>query len=374
MRLALLVVMAGCADKGGAAGGDVDTAAGTHPDDEASTEGFDWPVDTPGPYATGYRTWDLSYDPGLGEGERTVRLNLWYPTEDTDGGPPTYTVGATDDLAILDAALAPSVHGGHYPVHVYSHGHQGWGATSVFLARYLASHGWITVAPDHTDNTLLDNVSPKPTDIYIHRATDISAALDAIAALPTSDPLSGLADTDAVMLSGHSFGAYTTWAVGGATLDMDQIQSRCDNGEVESGTCTAEELERFAAGLGDSRVVAAVPMAGSYGDEWFGADGYRAVHAPYLFMSGSNDSVGQTEQWDQLTDIDLTWIELAGGCHQSFALGTCATLDADTGFHVVQTYALAFGRSHVLADADATVAGILNGSIEVATEVTFQRR
>jgi predicted dienelactone hydrolase len=342
--------------------GEADTGAGDGAAAE-SWEGLEWAVGTPGPYSTGYRTWDLSYDPGLGEGERTVRLNLWYPTEDLSGVTPTYTVGSSDDATWLDASAAPSVYGGGYPVHVHSHGHQGWGATSVFLAKFLASHGWVTVAPDHTDNTLLDNIDPKPTSIYVHRATDISAVLNALEALPADDPLAAV-DTSAVVLSGHSFGAYTTWAVGGAAFDVAAIETRGSDAE----------LSAFEIGLGDARVVGTIPMAGTYDTAWFGSTGYQNMTIPALFMSGSNDSVGQTEQWDLLTELDLTWIELEGACHQSFALGACATLDVDLGFEIVQTYALAFARSQVFDDADATVVGILAGEIAVADEVHFRRR
>ncbi len=367
----LLLVM-GCAQKtAGSSGADTGGASSSDTDTSASWEGLEWAVDTPGPYGIGYRTWDVQYDPGLGEGLRTVRLNLWYPTEQTDGETPTYTVGSSDDSVVLDAAPAPPVHGGHYPVHAHSHGDQGWGATSAFLSRYLASHGWVTVAPDHTDNTLLDNEDPKPTDIYIHRAKDISASLDALEGLASDDPLHELADTTSVVLSGHSAGAYTTWAAGGAAFDMATVRSGC---EEDVGSCTDAELAAFSAGLGDERIVAAVPMAGTYRDEWFGDSGYRSASAPYLYLSGSNDAGGQEEQWMALTEMDLTWVELTGGCHQSFALGACATLDVETGFHIVQTYVLSFARRYVLGDDDPTVMGILDGSISVAPEAVFQRR
>ena len=41
------------------------------------------------------------------------------------------------------------------------------------------------------------------------------------------------------------------------------------------------------------------------------------------------------------------------------------------GFHIVDTYALAFGRQAVLGDTDATVQAILEGSLEVASEASL---
>jgi hypothetical protein len=328
-------------------------------------------VDEAGPYRAGYRTWDIAYDPGLGTGDRTIRMNLWYPTEATSGEPAVYTLGAEEEDAFLDAPLAPSAYGGSYPVHAHSHGHQGWGATSAFLPVYMASHGWITVAPDHTGNTLLDNIDPKPTAIYIQRPLDVRQVLDALEA---DEILGPVADTSAVLLSGHSFGSYSTWAVGGAGLDVEAILARCDAGSTESGECTEAERTALASDLSDDRVVAILPMAGSYQEDWFGPDGYRDIQGPVLHMGGTMDDRGQAAQYDAMDGIDYAWLELEGGCHTTFSLGACPSLETELGFHIIGTYALAFGRAQVLGDSDSTVMGLLDGSIELAAEASYQRR
>lgn len=331
-----------------------------------ATDGLLLSVDDAGPYQAGYRSWDVIYDPGLGEGERTVRMNLWYPTEATSGTLAVYTVGASEGDAFEDAELAPSAYGGSYPVHAHSHGHQGWGATSAFLPVHLASHGWITVAPDHTDNTLLDNVDPRPTDIYIHRPLDISAVLDAL----ESDAILGeQADTTAVLLSGHSFGTITTWASGGAALDVDSIMARCESTELP---CTEAERAALSSERADPRIAALIPLAGSYDPDWFGAEGYQSVQGPVLHMGGTMDDRGQAEQYEALTGIDYAWLELQGGCHTSFSLGACSTLETQLGYHLIQTYALAFGRAHILGDDDPTVTGLLDGSLTLAPEGVYR--
>ena len=68
--------------------------------------------------------------------------------------------------------------------------------------------------------------------------------------------------------------------------------------------------------------------------------------------------------------VERTWIDLAGGCHQTFALGACGTLDVAEGYRVVNAYALAFGRAQLLDDD--SVAAILNGSEAVSDVVTLQ--
>ncbi len=90
-------------------------------------------------------------------------------------------------------------------------------------------------------------------------------------------------------------------------------------------------------------------------------------------MTGSADDVGMADDWPRLGGVDRTWIDLAGGCHQTFALGVCDTLDPALGYEVVNAYALAFGRAHVLGDQSDAVSAALDGSAPVADVVTFQR-
>ncbi len=327
-----------------------------------------WAVDKPGPYAAGYRAESVTYAPGEGLEARTLRLNVWYPTTDEDGSTATYTVG-TDSQARQGASIAPAAHSAGYPVHVHSHGYRGFGATSAFLARYLASHGWVTVAPDHAQNTLVDHVDPLPFAHFIHRPLDVSAALDA---LPGVIPE---VDVSRVVLSGHSFGSYTAWASAGATVDMDSVAAMCATGEgIEDDGCSAAEQARVEQGLSDPRVVGIVPMAGTLRRSWFGDSGERSVSGPVLFFGGTNDDVGQAEQFAEMGPIDFTWVELQGACHQSFALGSCDTLDRDQGFFVVQSLALAFGRAIVLDDRAPRTHALLSGEEQISEFVTTKVR
>ena len=318
-----------------------------------------------GPYNPAYQVWELTYDPGLGAGERTIAFNVWYPTGSDAFDEVVYTYELFDDDRVVpDGPLAPALHADGYPVHVHSHGHMAFGGSSAFLARHLATHGWITIAPDHTDNLFFDTVEPRPADLYIHRSTDLTAVLDE---LERWEPA---ADTERVALSGHSFGAYSVWAAGGATFDPNGVSAQCAGFDP---VCTAAEEQAFLDGLQDERVVALLPMAGTLRRSWFGDEGHRAVEAPVLFLSGTDDPVGQQEQWDGMDTVDFTWIDLEGACHQAFALGGCSEIDTDRAFGIVQTYALAFARRHVLGDTAAGIPGLLDGSTEVDPAVAFQR-
>jgi predicted dienelactone hydrolase len=242
----------------------------------------------------------------------------------------------------------------------------GFGPSSAFLMRYFASHGWLVGAPDHKGNTIADNIEPRPLAIYHLRSQDISAALDAIG---SSNDFEATANTKRVLLSGHSFGVHTCWASLGATFDMEAVSQQCADSD-----CPQADLDIIQGGFGDPRIVAAILMAGSIDRALFGENGHSSVTAPLLSMSGTLDPVGADSQFDSTASVDLTWIDIDGGCHQSFALGICDTLDADSGFAVINTYAMAFGRAHILSDSSEKTLGILDGSVQVSPLVSFQRR
>jgi predicted dienelactone hydrolase len=333
-------------------------------------------VDAVGPYRVGYRSLPLTYEPEGAAEPRTITVHVWYPTFDEEGETPVYMFAFPDPGAFKDASLAPPARPDGYPVHVYSHGWSGFGGTSANLMRYFASHGWVAVAPDHTGNTLADHVDALPISHYFLRSRDVSASLDALAELPAGDPLAGKALLDEVVLSGHSFGTFTTWATVGATFDVAEVQAMCDAGTTFREPCGAADVQVFAGGLGDPRVVAGIPMAGGTGEDpgWFGMGGYDAAGKPMMLMSGSEDPVGAENVWARVDAIDLTWLDFEGGCHQLFALGGCEHFDEDAGWAAVATYALAFARRHVLGDVDARVAGILDGTEVVSDKVAFQRK
>lgn len=328
---------------------------------------LDHAVDQPGPFQAGFRSWEVTYEPTPGEAPRTILMNLWYPTNDEEGYSAAYQNIFRDDLAFDEAVPAAPIHDGGYPVLVHSHGFRGYGGNSSAVMRYFASHGWVVIAPDHTDNTIFED-DPLPTAHYYHRPKDISRALDEL----DSVDLPGTPLTDRVLMSGHSFGIYTTWSLAGATYDEAEIRRRCSEGDIPSGSCTEAEITTLAAGFRDPRVVAGIPMAGGF--SWFfGDNGYNAASVPMFLMTGSDDDVGGASLFDRVT-VDMRWIDVDGGCHQLFGLGGCDLIEDSEGFPIVNTYALAFGRATILGDDQARTVGILDGTESVSARVTFRSK
>lgn len=336
-----------------------------------------WDVTQAGPYGVGHAVVDVTYTPAIG-GTRTIPVHVWYPTLATEGDPVVFLDVFPDAEALGNVPAAPPAHDGGYPVVLYSHGYQGFAGTSAFFMAHVASHGMVAVAPDHIDNLLNAFVEPLPTAHYIHRPQDMTVSLDALAdgTFASVGLDAGAAMTDRVMMSGHSYGVYTTWMSSGAQIVPELIDSACaGGGGLHTGTCTEGEREAFLSGvLDEPRVVGAIPMAGGFRTDFLGREGQGHVHGPLLLLSGTEDDVGAADGFENTPGIDLRWAELEGGCHQTFALGLCSTLDPDLGFQIVETLGLAFVRSVVLGDDSAEVQGILDGSIPVSDLVVLQHR
>ncbi len=328
-----------------------------------------WAVDAAGPFNVGHKVFSITYTPPGGASERTIPVDLWYPTLDADGTHPTYKAIFKDAAAFEGASVAPPIDPAGYPVHIYSHGSSGFGGTASHMADWFASHGWVYIAPNHLGNTLGEPMGTHPISIYYFRSTDLTAALDAVEKLAAPDPLAGKIRTKHVLLSGHSFGAFTAWASAGVAFDTTLLKTKCDAGEF-GAPCTPAELAVFAKGLGDPRVVASIPMAGGAFD-W--VVDYDAPKKPMLMMSGSLDVSG-APIFNRTSALDVTWLEFQGACHELFALGGCANFDEKLGWALTSTWALAWGRRFVLGDAGDRVTKLVTNATSLSSLIAYQHK
>lgn len=330
-----------------------------------------------GAFECGHRVLETTYTPAEGLAARTIPVHVWYPTHDADGEHTRYRGIFQDPLAWEEATLADPAWPAGYPVLAHSHGHMGFAGNSHRMMCHFAAHGWVAIAPEHLGNTLTDTPDPRPLSVYYHRPLDVTAALELVATLPTGDPLAGQIDLSRVAVSGHSFGTYTAWALAGATFDRPSIESRCDGGEVAS--CTEQELSLFDAPLAEPRAKAAIPMAGGR-HPFFGETGLASVALPMLLMTGSLDDVGADVVVSSADGVALTWVDVEGGCHQLYGLGNtsvgdaaCEALSDEEGFSIVNPYALAYARYHVLGERGDEVRGIIEDGAGLSPRVTVTR-
>lgn len=241
---------------------------------------------------------------------------------------------------------------------------------------HFASHGWLAVAPAHVGNLLNDTPEPLPLDIYIQRPYDIRAALDFIENLPADDELSGKADMGHVAMSGHSFGAYTAWTIGGTGIVPGVFDSLCQAGTINE--CTPEKLAAVSADLSDPRPKITIPMAGM-SRNIIGDANYEKVKVPALMMSGSFDLGGQDEIIALAKTGDLTWVNVEGGCHQLYGLGNsvlgdpeCKVLPDEEGFSLVNPWILAYARYHVWEDRSQFVSDLVERKVSISPKVMVE--
>ncbi len=183
-----------------------------------------------GPFPVSVKTEELRDE---SRGDRSVPLEIWQPAEVRYAG---------QDLDRTTQDVYPIL-GGHQvrqeavrdasplqeasPLVLFSHGFAGHRRQSTFFCTHLASHGYAVVALDHGGNTLADMVQaavdsgrtrPDVDEVLggyvVDRPADVRFVLDAIGALRVT-ALAGRVSVQAVGLSGHSFGGWTTLVAAG---------------------------------------------------------------------------------------------------------------------------------------------------------------
>jgi predicted dienelactone hydrolase len=202
-----------------------------------------------GPYPVGVRTITLIDDTRSTPGKRGARRlvsEVWYPATEDAREMPTETYVLYDyvpddmrdslkpeDLGELPTAAVrgavPRADGAPYPLIVFSHGKGGIRMQSTFYTVFLASHGYVVIAPDHEGDTILDQLEegdfdPGNTfDDFLLRPEDVSVILDAVEDRADYHPIFGLTSTEVVGVTGHSFGALTSFRSAGSDSRIDAI-------------------------------------------------------------------------------------------------------------------------------------------------------
>jgi predicted dienelactone hydrolase len=121
---------------------------------------------------------------------------------------------------------------GPFPVIVFSHGAFASKESYWALGRYWASHGYVSIHPSHADSvqdggyrgTLRQAISDP--DAWRNRPRDVSFVIDSLSQIEKLAPaLKGRLDRTRIGVGGHSFGAYTAVAIGGATVSMPGVRT-----------------------------------------------------------------------------------------------------------------------------------------------------
>lgn len=226
-----------------------------------------------GPYHVGIDTVDLRDGR---RGERLVKTEIWYPTETAFSGDPVrYPVTTVPSRATRRAAPVA----GKFPLLIFSHGMSGSREQSTYLCEHLASHGFILASPDHLGNTRRDMNALANYQSAFDRPQDVRFVIDQTLTMnrDSKNPLAGKIDERLIGVMGHSFGGYTTLAVGGAQIDREKIPK----------TLRKENQPRYLS-FADPRVkaiVAFAPLCSLAYDE----EGLHHLTLPALIFAATRD-------------------------------------------------------------------------------------
>ncbi|MEO8034569.1 MAG: hypothetical protein ABI837_09050 [Acidobacteriota bacterium] len=227
---------------------------------------------------------------------------------------------------------------GPHPVIIFTHGLGNSRFGYEYLGRFWASHGYVSVHPQHPNLALVGRGW-----IYRYFAgwdhrywklipADISFVIDELTGGEGLAPqVRGSLDLDRLAVAGHSLGAYAAFAVAG-------LQQR------DGGT------------LRDPRIVAAIPMSMS---ENFATSAYDAVAIPVLNLTGTCDSdlfygnpaSSRRVPFESTTRDDQYLVTLTGATHSIFS--DDETPENRAAHDVIRASTLAFLDAYVRGDAVA---------------------
>ncbi len=243
-----------------------------------------------------------------------------YPTSGLyKATPGSFGVGILDDLNINDNKRNRSIPlkiyypnaSGSFPVIIFSHGGGGSKEAFAYLSNFWASQGYVVIHPTHADRDIRDEVgndrkaftqrANTDSTMWAGRAEDISAIIDTLGGLQQQIPaLKGKLDVNRVGVAGHSFGAYTSFLVGGALVDTGSAQN---------------------TSFKDPRIKALIGISPTGGEtRGLDSNAWSQVTMPFMTVAGTNDR-GDTlraEAYKFMPNGDKYHMVITGATHSSY--------------------------------------------------------
>jgi len=214
-----------------------------------------------------------------GRSERTLATTVWYPARNR-----WLEALRPSAKPLAEAACA-------CPLVIYSHGFMSFRKNGAYLAKHLASHGYLVAAADFPLTHFGTSGGPQFRDL-LNQPGDVSFLIDTLLAWSENPDhrFAGSIDRERIGAVGLSLGGLTT------------------------------TLLAFHPSLGDARVRAAVSIAGpsAFFDERF----FATSTVPFLMIAGDIDAmVDYSSNAAKLRERApaATLITLRGGSHTAFA-------------------------------------------------------
>lgn len=267
-----------------------------------------------GPFSAGVTQRLVSYT-GVHGDDRPLDSMIWYPTE----------APGTEDRNLGGTPDAPLAAGGPFPLIAFSHGSGGEPNQSRYLVQYLASHGFVVVAPPHPGSRASECALAcgLPEESTLNRPHEIMAAVAFVLA-ESEQPgalLEGAADETRIGMTGHSYGGLTTLLIMGG-----------------------EYKDRFRAGA------AMAPVANDAAS--------MNITAPFMMLAGQRDTlvpIASTRSTYGVVPEDteryFLWFEKAGHyAYNDACVVGCSepdSLEQARAHELINTHITAFLQTHV---------------------------
>jgi predicted dienelactone hydrolase len=162
-----------------------------------------------------------------GDSDSRIPVSVWYPTRGEES--PQRLDGFT-----LSVAPAAEPGEGPFPLVLLSHDSFGSPLDHRELAADLARHGFVVVAPTHIGDAVGERQAHDTDLVYIGRAWQAVAALDAALADPR---LARAIDGARIGMMGLGTGGYTGLVVAGAEPDFGRWPLYCDGHMSDFALC-----------------------------------------------------------------------------------------------------------------------------------------
>ena len=283
-----------------------------------------------GPFTSG--TMDVVFMSPRGH---EVTLQIWYPTKENDGEEVIYD-NVLPGLALDDTKPDCSE---PRPVTIYSHGFPSirWG--SAYMMESLATHGFISIAPNHIYGTVFDVDIDKFPDHILSRPDDIMESFDWLVSQNniTGDLFNCITPEEGYSMIGQSTGGYTSMMISGAKILSSDLESSCNETDSDFTDVNCEILNRFSDlqisefSNPDSRVKYALllsPWNGSVLDT-----GISSVSIPTLILTGTADETVTISEVNntvlQLGDSLVNYAFFNNSGHYAFAPIGCLAYGCD---------------------------------------------
>jgi predicted dienelactone hydrolase len=222
------------------------------------------------------------------------------------------------------------------PVIVFSHGLASRPEDFVRQAEHWASYGYLVAMPQHPGSdtiqvqNLINGLSRQvfDTNEFVNRPLDVSFVIDELLRRNTTE-FQGKLDLENVGVGGHSFGGYTALAVGGATIDFENLKNDCQRRLAFLNVslllqCRALDLSRQEYNFRDPRVKA-IFAVNPFNRSIFGAKGLGKIEIPTFLAAGTYDPATpaifeQVRSFPLLNTQDKYLALIEGQAHVDFSV------------------------------------------------------